>query len=551
MWMWKRLAPGLMLLGLAEAVIRPGPFFGYQDRADAEVGGGLENDHFEVLATRAAGVLAETVKLPLDHFGNHPGTFENRYWVLEEFYQPGNPVFIYDAGEGNAEPSVQDRLVHSASFFRQIVQEFNGIGIVWEHRYYGASSHVDISLATPVEEFRWLNTAQALADIPAFANNFTLRSFSSIDLTPASTPWVFIGGSYPGSRAAFARHKYPETIFASFSSSAPVQAQIDMSAYFEQVYRGLRGLGFKNCTNDIVAAIRYIDDQLSRADTSAAIKKQYLGRGAENNSNEGFADALTYIYYSWQSNLTEGSPANMRSFCDWVSTNPETGEVSGEEGWAKSKGAKFASDRWASWEPFGTVVNRFAPTSCAGYYGNSTVGPPKCRLDDPFPDPAAVSWTYQYCSEWGYFQSSNRGPNPIVSSYNSLKHQQDICFRQFPQGISSGVLPQHPAIDKINREYGGWDLRPSNVFFSGGEYDPWRPVSLLSEESWAPKGVKLTQDIPEEGVSTPRGEVFGYLLKGASHCFDLRTSWPDGANSRKIFTTALRKWLGNFKKRTN
>ena len=33
-------------------------------------------------------------------------------------------------------------------------------------RYYGASSHVNVSVTTPVEEFRWLTTAQALADIP-------------------------------------------------------------------------------------------------------------------------------------------------------------------------------------------------------------------------------------------------------------------------------------------------------------------------------------------------------------------------------------------------
>jgi len=99
-------------------------------------------------------------------------------------------------------------------------------------------------------------------------------------------------------------------------------------------------------------------------------------------------------------------------------------------------------------------------------------------------------------------------------------------------------------------------LKPLDLLFvvdraSGGEFDPWRALSLLSEESWAPKGVKLTQDIPEEGVSTAAGEVFGYLLKGAAHCFDFQTTWPDGANSRKIFTTALRKWLGNFKKKTN
>jgi len=80
-----------------------------------------------------------------------------------------------------------------------------------------------------------------------------------------------------------------------------------MSVYWDHLYRGLNAVGFKNCTNDIVAVIKYIDDQLSGEDTAAAIKKQYLGVGAENNSNEGFAYALTSIYGTWQGELVEDS----------------------------------------------------------------------------------------------------------------------------------------------------------------------------------------------------------------------------------------------------
>jgi len=122
---------------------------------------------------------------------------------------------------------------------------------------------------------------------------------------------VFIGGSYPGTRAALVREKYPETIFASLSSSAPVHAQIDMSVYWEQVYRGLNAMGFKNCTKDVVAAIKYIDDQLSRENTAAALKKQYLGVGADNNTNEIFAYALRKIFEAWQYTLVEGNPGKV------------------------------------------------------------------------------------------------------------------------------------------------------------------------------------------------------------------------------------------------
>ena len=141
-------------------------------------------------------------------------------------------------------------------------------------------------------------------------------------MTPASTPWVFLGASYPGIRAALVREKYPETIFASLSSSAPVNAQVDMSVYFDHIYRGLNAVGLKNCTNDLVAVIKYIDGQLSRDNTAAAIKKQYLGVGAENNSNEGFAYALTFVYNSWQGNLGEGAEGGL-SLQDWRSDDKD------------------------------------------------------------------------------------------------------------------------------------------------------------------------------------------------------------------------------------
>jgi hypothetical protein len=144
-----------------------------------------------------------------------------------------------------------------------------------------------------------------------FANKFSLGSLPNTDLTPASTPWIFIGGSYGGVRAAFARQKYPDTIFAAFSSSAPVQARVDMSVYFDVVYRGLVALGFGNCTNDIVAAVRYIDTQLANATTAAAIKKLYLGVGADENSNQGFADALTLIHYGYQLREVDGYPGEL------------------------------------------------------------------------------------------------------------------------------------------------------------------------------------------------------------------------------------------------
>ncbi|KAI9754082.1 MAG: hypothetical protein M4579_004865 [Chaenotheca gracillima] len=489
----------------------------------------------------------ENVTLPIDHFGKYPGTYENRFWVAEAGYKRGGPVFIYDVGEGDAEPTALTRLKNETSFFKQIVDEYGGIGIVWEHRYYGTSTPFNISLDTTPEQLQYLTTEQALADVPVFANNFSRKNFPDVDFSPKTTPWIFIGGSYPGMRAAFMRKFYPDTIYASYASSPPVEARVDMSVYFEPLYRALNAYGFGNCTKDITPALKYIDEKLGSSSSSAQLKEQFLGKGAANNSNEGFADGLTAIYNLYQSYGVDGGNTSLRYFCDWIATDPATNKTSGEEGWAASKGAKFTVDRWASWPGFVEVVNTNLYTNCAGPHPNSTV-PADCNVDAPFTDPSAISWTWQYCTQWGYFQSANLGPNQIVSSWNSLKHQADICHRQFPTGAASGLLPDLPRVDKTNAHFGGWAIRPSNVYWSGGEFDPWRTLSPLSSEPFAPN-YNLTQDIPACGVSTSEDELFAYVMPNAEHAFDFRTTFPGGAVSRKYFTDALTQWLPCFNKR--
>ena len=341
----------------------------------------------------------EFVQLKLDQFSNDSQTFPNRFWVAESGYKPGGPVFLYDVGEADAGPSALFRLQDPSSFVKQIVDQFGGIGIAWEHRYYGKSVPANISLDTPASTFQYLTSEQALADVVQFADQFSRSSLSDVDLTPKGTPWVFLGGSYPGMRAAFIRNQYPETIHASFASSAPVEASVDMSFYFDPVWRGMNAYGWGNCTIDVNAAITYMDKVMGNANTSAALKERFLGPGAANNSNAGFADALSVVFYLWQSYGIDGGSSGLRSFCDWISTDPQTQQVSGPDGWAATKGPEFVVDRWANWAPFTETTNSNLGSSCVG--PNSTAKNADCNLELRFADPAAISWTWQYCTQWG------------------------------------------------------------------------------------------------------------------------------------------------------
>lgn len=155
---------------------------------------------------------------------------------------------------------------------------------------------------------------------------------------------------------------------------------------------------------------------------------------------------------------------------------------------------------------------------------------------------------WQYCTEWGFLHASNWGPNRIVSRYNTLRHRQELCIRQFPDGLSSGILPLWPRDIRTNAQFGGWNMRPSNTFWTGGQFDPWLTLSPLSREKWSPR-FPVTNRIPK--VNQKTGEkVFGHLMKNAEHCYDVgsREKKPQAAYPQDLFAEALREWLPHYGK---
>lgn len=73
---------------------------------------------------------------PLDHFESTGFTFNQRYWVSDRYYKPGGPVIVLDSGESSG----TGRLVYMQQGIVDILTNAtNGLGIVLEHRYYGAS----------------------------------------------------------------------------------------------------------------------------------------------------------------------------------------------------------------------------------------------------------------------------------------------------------------------------------------------------------------------------------------------------------------------------
>ncbi|RPB27067.1 peptidase S28 [Terfezia boudieri ATCC MYA-4762] len=498
-----------------------------------------------------------TVILPINHFGHSPTpyTFANRFWVVDQYYKPGGPVFTFDTGEASDGFLYHGYLTSNASFFNQYLQEFGAMGVLWEHRYYGKSSPYPINRNTTSEQLRWLTTEQALEDFAVFANKFKWKiggggaTYNNtvgglvgkvVDLNPKRTPWVHVGGSYPGARAAMLRDRYPETVFAAYASSAPVQASTNMTFYWDQIYRGLVNYGYENCTRNIKSALDYIDSQLTRPDTAVAIKHMFLGRTAEKNSNEAFSDLLFYPLTDWQSS---GATPLIQEFCAVLEGSNDSVQEDSRE-----NSGKVLADRWAKWPGFVDLVNESNQDGwCEGYVQSNEVEP-NCNVDEKFTGILGISWTWQYCTEWGFLQATNLGPHALGSKFNTLQHQQDLCYRQFPDGLSSAYLPSSPRDRETNLKFGGWNMRPSNVFWTGGEFDPWRTLSPLSNEDFSGK-FRTTTKIPKCNVKKSITEpLFGYLLSNAEHAYDFNTlkETPEAAVPQRLFAQALKEWLKCF-----
>ena len=75
-------------------------------------------------------------------------------------------------------------------------------------------------------------------------------------------------------------------------------------------------------------------------------------------------------------------------------------------------------------------------------------------------------WSYQYCSEFGFYQTPNT-VEPMRSEELYYDFWPDYCGRIF------GETTMEATTDQTNKIYGGLDITGDNIFFLNGSEDPW------------------------------------------------------------------------------
>ncbi|KAJ2979008.1 hypothetical protein NQ176_g3502 [Zarea fungicola] len=519
--------------------------------------------HSRGYSARSAGKVQVNVptynfSMPVDHFNSaNKDFYPNRYFVNDTYYRPGGPVILYDNGEAGFETTGVAEMLAEArgpSLPMQLAANLSALVIGWEHRYYGYSRPVpmDDDSGMPVEGvkgYAYLSVDQALEDVAYFANKFNSTTLdkntfvkTTAGLDPYSTPWIFVGASYAGSRAALMRLRHPEIIYASWASSAPVQFQSDGSPYYDPMMRSMP----VNCTNDIKAAIKHIDNALDSG-SAGAVARVKLGALLSASTELGAPDVTKVGNISdWDTAARFASGIDLRGafqsygavhttqvMCDAMESfnvkdfakvlaatsqnanewglvlNNTGGSPPTAKGIAISNGDNGAEYAFAALV-YGIVSAR---VSFKNFTGDSTDYQVTGAVDN-------MSWCWQTLSEVGIFVGSDPNNITVVSRWHNTTTVRDVLYKQDQFGmVDESELPQSLNNSGLLK-MGGWSMTASNVMFTNGEFDPWRAFSVASQVEMAPKR-NVVQTVPKCNEISPQGDVFGLTYLGAVHAEDM------------------------------
>lgn len=94
--------------------------------------------------------------------------------------------------------------------------------------------------------------------------------------------------------------------------------------------------------------------------------------------------------------------------------------------------------------------------------------------------PLGRQWTYQTCTEFGYFQTSDSKNQPF-GSYFPLEFFIKQCQDIFGPKFNADLIQQ--GINFTNTNYGGYNLKVTNVVFPNGSVDPWHALGIVKDLS--------------------------------------------------------------------
>jgi hypothetical protein len=223
----------------------------------------------------------------IDHKNPELGNFSQFYYWSDEFYKgPGSPVILFTPGEANV--TGYDTYLGINRTTGVIAQQIGAAVIVIEHRYWGFSSPF-ANLSTI--NLQYLTLENSVADLVNFAKTAKLPFDPSGSSQAAKAPWILVGGSYSGALSAWVESTSPDTFWAYYASSAPVNS-MDYWEYFVPVQEGMA----RNCSIDVSRVVDHIDLVGATGSDEDKKKLQAMFGLAELEHYDDFASFVTPVF---------------------------------------------------------------------------------------------------------------------------------------------------------------------------------------------------------------------------------------------------------------
>ena len=463
----------------------------------------------------------------LDHFdATNEATFAQRYFVsYRHSSNSGLPILslLCVGGEGPGfDKSVLIDSVHCTGDMLELAQKIaqakthDVILYALEHRYYGKSYPKfigpDGNQTSPLttENLRFLSSRQALEDLAHFVH--------SKNQELGESTWVTFGGSYPGLMSMYARYKYPHLVFASVSSSAPLQLTVDFPGYKDRQGWDLKydKIGGSNECHRIVKvgheqAVGLLQQEHKNGteDGSVTLAKSFHLCNPEKilekrrNQELLLGDGLINIMSQGNDPSCSGDDlCNIAGLCRFMTTQMEQltveywngGDDDDDKNLELQVLAKVAQKQYAQMRHVDSTNHRqqlklnrpklldspqlYDDDNCLNIEYNDMIQEMSSEVVEPF---GMRSWIWQTCTEFGFYQTC--GDNcPFASHFHSIDMDLEICSLLF--NISSTDV--YDNVQSSLDQYGGKDFLTSgasNILTVNGNVDPWSVLGLEESDS--------------------------------------------------------------------
>ncbi|KAJ3571167.1 hypothetical protein NPX13_g5479 [Xylaria arbuscula] len=335
----------------------------------------------------------------------------------------------------------------------------NGLGVILENRYYGASYPFNTSTT---DQLAFLTTAQTIADNSYFAQNAVFQGIEG-DLTAPGTPWILYGGSLAGAQTAFSIKQYGDVLYGGIASSAPIHVVIG----YPEWYNPIQKYAPQDCVNRINNIIDKFDALVAK-NNRVAIKQFKALFGLEVlTDHRDFASAIVdpignpgfYLSNTWQE-LNWNSTYGSRDFFQFLTYTQ--------------------GEPWLGLGGYANYIKTYTLPLCrsGNYNSHDCWGTQNESAWSDVTNSGTRSYLYTSCTEQGAYIDAPKEGSSLLSRVVDTSYEQQWCTWAFPKGAYNEV-PSEPDVDLYN-SFGDFNFTADRLAFIDGDQDVWNGLCYHS-----------------------------------------------------------------------